>query len=116
MTDEDYAKDAFRRYVGSNEDYIDTEHSQIMLTHLIKPTQNFTITTKAYKNDFARNWYKLDALRLGTSSVSINNILEDPIRFNAEYRAVTGVDNTVDNALLVKQTTENMKQKEYNPL
>ena len=102
LTDADYAANAYRRYVGSNEDYIESEHKQIMLTHLIKPTANFTITTKAYKNDFSRNWYKLDALKLGANRVSINNILTNPTTFNAEYRAVTGQDNTVDNALLVK--------------
>lgn len=111
LTDTDYGANPFRRYVGSNEDYIDTEHRQIMLTHLIKPSQNLSITTKAYKNDFARNWYKLDALRLGTSRVSINSILEDPVRFNAEYRAVTGVDNTIDNALLVKANNREYEAK-----
>jgi Fe(3+) dicitrate transport protein len=102
LTDQDYKNSPYRRYVGSNEDYIDTEHKQIMLTHLIKPTQNFSIITKAYKNDFSRNWYKLDALKLGTSKVSINAILTDPITYNAEYRAIIGEDNTINNALLVK--------------
>jgi Fe(3+) dicitrate transport protein len=102
LTDADYANNAYRRYVGSNEDYIESEHKQIMLTHLIKPSTNFSITTKAYKNDFSRNWYKLDALKLGASKVSINNILTNPSTFNAEYRAVTGQDDTADNALLVK--------------
>ena len=111
LTDEDYAKDAYRRYVGSNEDFIDTEHSQIMLTHFIKPFKNFSITTKAYQNDFKRNWYKLDALKLGTSKISINNILTDPERYNAEYRAITGADNTIDNALLVKANNRKYQAK-----
>jgi Fe(3+) dicitrate transport protein len=48
--------------VGSSEDYIDAEHRQIMLTHLIKPTENFSIV-KAIK-PISRNWYKLDALKI----------------------------------------------------
>ena len=102
LTDADYANNPYRRYVGSNEDYIETEHKQIMLTHLIKPFENFSITTKAYKNEFARNWYKLDAVKVGASKVSINNILTNPDTYNAEYRAITGADNTINNALLVK--------------
>ena len=102
LTEDDYNNSPYRRYAGSNEDYIDTEHKQIMLTHFIKPSQNFNITTKAYKNDFARNWYKLDALRLGTTKVGINSILTNPTTYNAEYLALTGADDTADNALLVK--------------
>jgi Fe(3+) dicitrate transport protein len=102
LTDADYANNPYRRYVGSNEDYIETEHKQIMLTHLIKPFENFSITTKAYKNEFARNWYKLDAVKVGASKISINNILTNPDTYNAEYRAITGNDNTINSALLVK--------------
>jgi Fe(3+) dicitrate transport protein len=61
-----------------------------MLTHLIKPTKNFSIVTKAYKTN-SRNWYKLDALKLGSSKVSINNILTNPTTYNAE-RAISGAD------------------------
>ncbi|MGO4904926.1 TonB-dependent receptor family protein [Flavobacterium sp. W20_MBD1_R3] len=102
LTEDDYNNSPYRRYAGSNEDYIDSEHKQIMLTHFIQPSKNFNITTKAYKNDFARNWYKLDALKLGTTKVGINSILIDPTRYNAEYLALTGADDTADNALLVK--------------
>lgn len=111
LTDADYAKNPYRRYQGSNEDFIDTEHRQVMFTHLIKPTKNLTITTKAYRNDFARNWYKLDAVKLGASKVSINNILSDPTTFNAEYRAISGADNTIDNALLVKANNREYEAK-----
>ena len=111
LTDADYRKSPYRRYVGSSEDYIDAEHRQIMLTHLIKPTKNFSIVTKAYKNQFSRNWYKLDALKLGSSKVSINNILTDPTAYNAEYRAISGADNTIDNALLVKANNRKYEAK-----
>jgi Fe(3+) dicitrate transport protein len=102
LTEEDYNANPYRRYAGSNEDYIDSEHKQVMLSHFIIPSQNFNITTKAYKNDFARNWYKLDALKLGSTKVGINSILTDPTTYNAEYLALTGANNTADNALLVK--------------
>jgi Fe(3+) dicitrate transport protein len=102
LTEEDYSNSPYRRYAASNEDYIDSEHKQIMLSHFIKPSANFNITTKAYQNDFARNWYKLDALKLGSSKVGINSILTDPTTYNAEYLALTGTTNTDDNALLVK--------------
>jgi Fe(3+) dicitrate transport protein len=102
LTEEDYSNSPYRRYAASNEDYIDSEHKQIMLSHFIKPSANFNITTKAYQNDFARNWYKLDALKLGSSKVGINSILTDPTTYNAEYLALTGATDTDDNALLVK--------------
>ncbi|RTY88362.1 TonB-dependent receptor family protein [Flavobacterium sp. RSP15] len=111
LTEDDFNNSPYRRYAGSNEDYIDTEHKQIMFTHFIQPSKNFNITTKAYKNDFARNWYKLDALKVGTTKVGINSILIDPTRYNAEYLALTGAANTADNALLVKANNRMYESK-----
>lgn len=102
LTDVDFKANPYRRYLGSNEDNIDTEHFQMMATHYIKPAKNLTFTTKAYRNTFARNWYKLDGVNLGTTTVSINNILENPAAYNAEYNAITGSSNTIANALRVK--------------
>jgi len=102
LTETDFNNSPYRRYLGSEADKITTEHKQLMLTHLITPANNFNVTTKAYRNDFSRNWYKLDAVRLGTSNVSLSNILNNPVTYNAEYNAVSGVTNTIDNALIVK--------------
>lgn len=111
LTEDDYSNSPYRRYAGSNEDFIESEHKQIMLTHFIIPSKNFNITTKAYKNDFARNWYKLDALKLGATKVGINSILIDPTTYNAEYSALAGETNTADNALLVKANNRKYEAK-----
>ncbi|WP_396171738.1 TonB-dependent receptor family protein [Flavobacterium sp.] len=107
LTDTDYKANPYRRYLGSNEDNLITDHFQMMATHYIRPIQNLTFTTKAYRNTFARNWYKLDAVNLGTSSVSIKNIIEDPVKYSAEYNAIAGNNNTVANALRVKANNRN---------
>jgi Fe(3+) dicitrate transport protein len=48
---------------------------------------------------------------LGSSKVSINNILTNPTTYNAEYRAISGADNTIDNALLVKANNRKYEAK-----
>ncbi len=111
LTQSDFDANPYRRYIGSNEDYIDTEHKQIMVTHYIKPTSNLSFTTKVYRNDFARNWYKLDYVRLGSNRVSINAILENPITYQAEYLAITGQNNTADNALGIKANNREYEAK-----
>lgn len=102
ITQDDYKLDPYRRYLGSNEDNLITDHFQLMATHLIRPLENLKITTKGYRNTFARNWYKLDAVNLGTSSVSISNILIDSNKYANEYNAINGSSNTIANALRVK--------------
>ena len=101
LTDTDYKSNPYRRYLGSNEDNLLTDHFQLMATHYIRPSQNLTFTTKGYRNTFARNWYKLDEVNLGTGSVSIANVTADPIKYAAEYAALTGNTNTIANALLL---------------
>lgn len=102
LTEDDYKLDPYRRYLGSNEDNLITDHFQLMATHFIRPLENLNITTKVYRNTFARNWYKLDAVNLGTSSVSISNILLEPVKYANEYNAINGSSNTIANALRVK--------------
>lgn len=102
LAETDYKTNPYRRYLGSNEDNLLTNHFQLMATHFIRPTQNLTFSTKAYRNTFARNWYKLDAVNIGIASVSISTILEDPIKYSGEYNAITGNSNTIANALRVK--------------
>ncbi|HQZ23968.1 MAG TPA: TonB-dependent receptor [Flavobacterium sp.] len=102
LTEDDYKLDPYRRYLGSNEDNLITDHFQLMATHFIRPLENLNITTKAYRNTFARNWYKLDGVNLGATTVSISNILLEPVKYANEYNAINGSSNTIANALRVK--------------
>ncbi|HEX7708882.1 MAG TPA: TonB-dependent receptor, partial [Thermoanaerobaculia bacterium] len=74
LTSHDYTADPFRRYAASAGDVIDTRHEQLQLTHLIALSSSFDVTTTAYRNDFRRNWFKLDSV----GGVAIARVLDDP--------------------------------------
>jgi Fe(3+) dicitrate transport protein len=73
LTDEDFGRNPLARYPGSGEDLMDADHSQIQLRHFWAGG-NTDLTTTAYRNDFSRNWYKLQSV-LGTS---ISGVLGTP--------------------------------------
>ncbi len=104
LTEGDFARTPFRRYAGSQEDVMQTEHRQYQVRHLIRPTRFLDVTTTLYRTEFARNWYKLDKVRAaeGGGSVSIASLLDDPTTYAAEYALVTGQGGPTGNALEVK--------------
>lgn len=125
LTDTDFKRDYRRRYLASEADNIATEHSQLMLTHFIKPTDNITITTKAYNNNFKRNWYKLNDVRFGGRTFALRDILNDPITNSTAYDLLTGAMDGSDNSLRYRannrkynargiQTVANIKFKGQN--
>jgi len=102
LTDQDYGTTPYRRYAGSQKDLMDTEHTQFMLTHTAKFSDYFRITTTAYRNDFKRNWYKLDDVSANGSSASISNLIENPEDFPFLFGLVNGTQNFQGSALNVK--------------
>ncbi|TXE20975.1 TonB-dependent receptor [Psychroflexus gondwanensis] len=102
LTDEDYGTTPYRRYAGSQKDLMDTEHTQFMLTHTAKFSDYFRITTTAYRNDFKRNWYKLDDVSANGSTASISNLIENPEDFPFLFGLVNGTQNFQGSALNVK--------------
>lgn len=73
LTDGDFEVSPFRRYAASQFDVMNADHSQVQVRHfLVRGRLDFTTTL--YRNDFSRNWYKLQSVR-GTS---INSVLADP--------------------------------------
>ncbi|WP_028772090.1 TonB-dependent receptor family protein [Shewanella waksmanii] len=68
LTDEDYAANPYSRYSASQKDVMDTEHKQLQVNHIIDFSDNVTLGTTAYYNDFKRNWYKTS--KVGGESIS----------------------------------------------
>lgn len=110
LTQADYDENPYRRYIASAADRMDTEHWQIQVDHLIKPIRNVNIRTTAYKNNFSRNWYKLDDVDL-TGRVNIANVLARPDEFVDEYNALLGISNTPIDAFGVKANNRTYESK-----
>lgn len=96
LTDADFRADPFQRYEGAQRDVINTEHRQYSLRHVIAPTDDLDITTTAYYNEFARNWYKLNDIE-GTG---ISSVLASPADNAAELAWIRGnADGSADDVL-----------------
>ncbi|MEQ9426500.1 MAG: TonB-dependent receptor [Cyclobacteriaceae bacterium] len=104
LTENDFADNPNRRYYGSQVDLMTTEQRQLSLTHVIRPLDFMDITTTAYRNDFSRNWYKLDKVKAGIdgNNVSIANILDNPADFTDEFGIINGNTSENPDALYVK--------------
>jgi len=92
LTENDFYKDPLRRYLASQNDRLDADHSQIQLRHFVKPTQWLDITTTAYRNDFYRNWYKLDK----AGGEKIATILANPAGNVEAFNLLKASDSEID--------------------
>ena len=92
LTDGDFADNPNRRYAASAGDNFVSEHEQYQLAYVIDPGNNWRGKVTAYRNDFARNWYKLQAV----NGTSISSVLDDPITNAAEFSYLTGATSPDD--------------------
>ena len=66
------------------------------------------VSVTAYRNDFSRNWYKLDKVKYDMgSAVGISDILDDPFQYTNEYGVITGNTSPNADALYVKANNRN---------
>jgi Fe(3+) dicitrate transport protein len=98
LTRADFEADPNRRYAGSQEDQMDTDQQQYSVRHFVQFSEKLDVTTTLYRNEFKRNWYKLDRV----DGVSIGNLLADPEANQTAYQIVTGQIDSGDDALSVK--------------
>ncbi len=92
LTEEDFERDPLRRYSASQRDRFDSDHEQFQLTYLIAPSDKLDITTSVYRNNFRRNWYKLQSV-VGSD---ISEVLEDSDGFSNELAILKGADSRED--------------------
>jgi len=90
LSEPDFRENPSRRYAGSQVDIFDSIHKQYQVRHLITLNSRADVTTTVYRNDFRRNWYKLNDV----NGRSISDILERPEEFPAEFDIVRGADSS----------------------
>ena len=110
LTQDDFDNSPYRRYLASAKDDMLTEHQQFQLDHLIKPAQNIKIRTTAYKNNFNRNWYKLNDVTV-TEKVSISKILASPEEYPSEYQAIESMEDTEADVFGVKANNRSYESR-----
>ena len=97
LTDADFAIDPDMRYAGSANDAFDSEHEQYQLTYVIDPRGTWRGKVTAYRNDFQRNWYKVQSV----DGTGISSVLEDPVGNAAAFSYLTGTTSP-DDAIQVR--------------
>ncbi len=102
LTEADFETNPFSRYAASNNDKMTTDHTQYMLTHHLGFSKNLTLTTTFYRNNFARNWYKLNDITFEDDKQKISKILEDPSGYSNHFNIVNGTVNSAADAIGVK--------------
>jgi Fe(3+) dicitrate transport protein len=96
LADADFAASPLRRYAATEMDRLDTEARQYQLRHFVRPAAGVDLSTVAYRNEYARGWYKLDR----TASGSLGAVLSNP-SLAADLDVLRGADSP-DHALLVR--------------
>lgn len=69
LTRSDFLTDPLRRYDASAIDEMNADHKQTVITGVISPSKNVDLTAAVYKNEFDRNWYKLD--KVGGTKIAL---------------------------------------------
>ncbi len=102
LTEADFDVSPYNRYAGSQEDRMIAEQIQLMFTHTLEFSKDFRVTTNAYYNRFARNWYKLDDVVYDGDKQKIAAVVANPTQFENHMDVLRGTVDTGSDALLVK--------------
>lgn len=98
LTPDDYAVTPYRRYAGSAEDALDTSHQTVALTWFQQLGSHADWTARIYRNDFYRNWHKLDSV----AGSKIDDILSDPVSHTSEISWIRGEAASPFDAFLIR--------------
>ncbi len=107
LTQEDFDRTPLRRYAGSQEDWIDTDHEQVQLRYFVQPGRSVYVTTTAYRNDFFRNWHKLQSV----GGVGISSVLDDPVTHATALTILRGDRNDDSGSLKIRNNRRNYRSE-----
>jgi len=99
LTDDDFTSNPLRRYRATQLDEMDADHSQFVLSYATKLSDNISLSASWYRNDFARNWFKLNKV----NDAKLSTITEDPSTDGwADFYALMDATDSVNDAYRVK--------------
>ena len=102
LTDADFLANPNRRYAASANDRFVSDHEQYQATYVIDAGKNWRGKITAYRNDFARNWYKVQSV----GGESVHDVLLDAGAFAAQYAFLTGT-TSADDAIQIRANNRN---------
>jgi len=97
LTREDFHSNPFRRYAGSQADQMNAEHIQLMARHFAQFSDRFDLTTTLYRNNFKRDWYKLQSV----NGSGLAGVLDNPAEHLQALEFLRGATSH-DDALVVR--------------
>ncbi|MFT5906300.1 MAG: Fe(3+) dicitrate transport protein [Cryomorphaceae bacterium] len=97
LTDDDFKRSPDMRYAGSRFDNISSQHHRTHLKYSFAPTDTLSFDATAYYNQFSRNWYKLN--KVGAGRTSLHKVLGNPTGNATQFGILNG---TTAGALDVK--------------
>ena len=89
LTERDFDNNPVRRYAASQPDNIQWNHQQFQAQHFLAAPGGIDVTTTLYRNNFERNWYKLQSV-LGTG---IGGIFDAPLEHARELAIAKDADS-----------------------
>jgi Fe(3+) dicitrate transport protein len=92
LTEADFAQDPNRRYAASKGDIFNGEHEQYQISYVVDSGAAWRGEVTAYRNDFARDWFKLQSV----DGVGISDILDEPLTYATAFSYVTGATSPDD--------------------
>jgi len=107
LTQEDFDRTPRRRYAGSQEDWIDTDHEQFQLRYFAQPANTLFVTATTYRNDFFRNWHKLQSV----AGVGISTVLADPRSYPRELGILRGDLDDDTGSLKIRNNRRNYRSE-----
>lgn len=88
----DISSSPYRRYASSKLDKMSWDHFKINLKNSVDLTDNVTLESAIYRNDFKRIWNRLDGF-VG-ANVSLADILNSPNNYENYYKILKGEDDS----------------------
>lgn len=98
LTDEDFSIDPYQRYAASQVDNMDALQERFSVQHYLELPGIFNVVTTAYRNNFKRNWYKLQSV----AGSGLNSVLSNPDDNPNAFGLLNGSVNTTDAELTMR--------------